>query len=202
MIMKMYSISLLTFLVLFTGFRSEPYKIGDYVQDFKLKNVDGKFVSLSDRSDVKGYLVVFSCNTCPVVKQYEQRIINLNEMYASKGYPMIAINPNDPNRSPGDSYEEMIKRAKSSGYKFPYVFDDTQDVAKAFGATNTPQVYILKNEKGKFKLVYKGAIDNNQRSADAATQKYVEAAMTSLLNGEEIKVSVTKAVGCTIKWSE
>lgn len=200
--MKMYSISLISLLFLFTGFKNEPYKIGDYVKDFKLKNVDGNFISLSDKKDVKGYIVVFSCNTCPVVKAYEQRIIALNDMYASRGYPMIAINPNDPQRSPGDSYDEMIKRAQSSGYKFPYVFDSTQDIAKAFGATNTPHVYILKNENGKFKLVYKGAIDNNQRSAEAATQHYVEAAMNSLLKGEEIKVPSTKAVGCTIKWSE
>jgi len=198
----MYSISLLTLMVLFTGFKTEPYEIGDYVKDFQLKNVDGKFVSLADKRDIKGYILVFSCNTCPVVKQYENRIINLNEMYASKGYPMIAINPNDPNRSPGDSYDEMIKRAESSGYKFPYVLDSTQEIARAFGATNTPQVYILKKEGEKFKLVYKGAIDNNQRSAEEATKKYVESAMSSLLKGEEIQVPVTKAVGCTIKWSE
>ena len=201
--MKLYSITLLIIVsFLFGGSPSVPYQIGDYVADFKLKNIDGKNIALADKKDAKGYILVFSCNTCPVVKQYEQRIINLHEMYASKGYPVIAINPNDPNRSPGDSFGEMVKRSENMGYKFPYVFDETQEVAKAFGATNTPQIYILNNEKGKFRLMYKGAIDNNQRSAAAATEKYVEAAMSSLLKGEEVKVPITKAVGCTIKWSE
>jgi peroxiredoxin len=201
--MKLYSTTLLIIAsFLFGGSTSVPYEIGDFVADFKLKNIDGKMIALTDKKEVKGYILVFSCNTCPVVKQYEQRIMDLHEMFASKGYPVIAINPNDPARSPGDSFDAMIARAKDKGYKFPYVFDDTQQVARAFGATNTPQIYILNNEKGKFKLMYKGAIDNNQRSAAAATERYVETAMTSLLKGEEVKVPVTKAVGCMIKWSE
>jgi len=200
--MKLFIATLLTALMFLSAKGDEPYKIGDFVNDFKLKNVDGNFISLSGNKNVKGYILVFSCNTCPVVKQYESRIIALNEMYSSKGYPMIAINPNDPERSPGDSFDEMIIRAKDKDYKFPYVFDSTQEVAKAFGATNTPQVYIVNNENGKFKLMYKGAIDNNQRSESAVSEKYVEAAMSSLLKGEEVKVPLTKAVGCTIKWSE
>lgn len=201
--MKLYSFAFLILAgLLFGKAPMEPYKIGDYVADFKLKNVDGKMVSLSDKEDVKGYILVFSCNTCPVVKAYEQRIIELNNMYASKGYPMIAINPNDPDRSPGDSFENMIARAKEKNYKFPYVIDETQEVARAFGATNTPQIYILNNEEGKFKLMYKGAIDNNQRNASAATEHYVQDAMASLLKGEKVSTPVTKAVGCTIKWSE
>ena len=90
----------------------DGYEIGDTVADFKLKNVDGKTVSLTDWKDAKGFIVVFDCNTCPVSKKYNERIMALNKMYASKGFPVIAINPNSPEVSAGDSYDEMVKYAK------------------------------------------------------------------------------------------
>ena len=111
-----------------------PYSIGDTVADFNLKNVDGKMVSLKDFKNAKGVILIFDCNTCPVSKAYSERIVALNNKYSGKGFPVVAINPNDPEMSPGDSYEDMVAVAKRKGYNFPYLVDETQAVAKAFGA--------------------------------------------------------------------
>ena len=153
-----------------TGFRTEGYKVGDEVQDFKLKSVDGKMVSLADNKNVKGYIVAFTCNTCPVAKAYEDRIIALNEQFASKGFPVVAIQPNDVQASPGDSYAAMQERSKAKKYPFPYLLDDTQATTKAFGATNTPHMFVVRKDGGKFRVAYIGAIDNNQGDAASASK--------------------------------
>jgi peroxiredoxin len=176
------------------------YGVGDRVADFKLKSTDGKMVSLTDYKNAKGVIVIFDCNTCPYSKAYNERIISLNNRYAEKGFPVIAINANDPEKSPGDSFDEMVQHAKSNSYKFPYLFDETQAVARAFGATNTPHVFILEKTADDFKIVYIGAIDNNVRDANAADKKYVQQAIDALLEGKEIPATKTKAVGCGIKW--
>jgi peroxiredoxin len=129
-----------------------------------------------------------------------KRIKALNEKYASSGYPVIAVNSNSPEVSPGDSFEEMVKHANKHGYKFPYLFDETQNVATTFGATNTPHVFLLKNEGKAFKIAYIGAIDDNAKDETAVTKKYVEEAIEALNSGKTIDTSKTKAVGCTIKW--
>src|SRR5687767_1534669 len=129
---------------------SPNYGVGDTVADFKLKNVDGKMVALSDYRDSKGVIVIFDCNTCPVSRAYNERIMALNKKYASKGFPIVTINANDPESSSGDSYEEMVDVAKRKKYDFPYLVDETQEVAKAFGATNTPHVFVLKKDGNKF----------------------------------------------------
>jgi peroxiredoxin len=196
-------ISLLPFafiLTLLSNGAMPSYKAGDFAEDFSLKNVDGKMVSLSQFENAKGFIVVFMCNTCPVVKKYEQRIIDLNKEFSSKGYPVIAINSNDRNVSPGDSFEDMQKTAKSKGYDFQYLYDESQEVAKRFGATNTPHVYVLTKEGGKLKVEYVGAIDNNADNAASADKKYVEDAVNDLINGQHIAVTGTRAVGCGIKW--
>lgn len=179
---------------------SDGYKVGDTVQDFKLKNIDGKTVSLADNKDTKGYIIAFTCNTCPVAKAYESRIIALNEQFASKGYPVVAIQSNDAQRSPGDSYEAMQQRAKSSRYSFPYLYDDTQTVARAFGATNTPHTFVVKRDGGQFRIAYIGAIDNNPYDAAGADKKYVENAVNELLAGKSVTTPSARAVGCGIKW--
>ena len=151
------------------------YKVGDTAMDFKLKNYDGRMVSMADYKDAKGYIVIFNCNTCPYSKAYDSRIIALNKKYASKGFPVLTINPNDPDLSPGDSFDEMKKQAKRNKYDFPYLVDETQDVARAYGATNTPHVYVLdKVSNEKLKVVYIGAIDDNSRNAETVTKKYVK----------------------------
>src|SRR5437764_553070 len=118
------------------------YKPGDKARDFKLKNVDGKMMSLADYKDAKGFIVTFTCNHCPFAKAYEDRIIALHTKYAAKGYPVVAINPNDKDREPDDSFDNMVIRAKDKKYPFAYLYDESQEIAKAYGATRTPHVYI------------------------------------------------------------
>jgi peroxiredoxin len=176
------------------------YEVGDTVADFKLKNTDGKMVALSDYKNAKGVIVIFDCNTCPYSKAYNKRIIALNEKYKSKGFPVVAIQPNDPTISKGDSFEEMVKLANEKNYKFPYLFDETQAVAKAFGATNTPHVFLLKKEGNAFNVTYIGAIDDSAKDETAVSKKYVEDAIDALLGGKDVPAKKTKALGCTIKW--
>ena len=175
------------------------YKIGDVATDFNLKNVDHKMVSLSDYADAKGFIVVFTCNHCPYAKAYENRIIALDQKYASKGYPVIAINPNDPKVEPIDSYEGMQKRAKEKGFTFPYLFDEGQTVYPQYGATKTPHIFVLNKEHGKNIVRYIGAIDDNYADANDVSHKYVEAAVDALLANEPIAQATTVAIGCSIK---
>lgn len=189
---------------LFLFFAGKPakngYEIGDSVADFKLKNVDGKMVALSDYKDKKGVILIFDCNTCPYSRAYNERIQALHKKYSSKGFPVVTVNANDPVMSPGDAFNEMVKYAKNKDYSFPYLVDESQEVAHAFGATNTPHVYVLSNEGGKFKVAYIGAIDDNSRDASQVKEKYVENAVDALLSGKEVPRTKTKAIGCTIKY--
>jgi len=178
------------------------FDVGSKASDFKLTNVDGRTISMADYKDAKGFIVVFTCNTCPFSKMYEKRIDQLNQMYESKGYPVLAINSNDVTKQPGDSFEEMTKRAADKGYSFPYLYDENQAVAIAYGATRTPHVYVLTKKSNSLMVSYIGAIDNNHKDAKAVTQKYVEDAVNSLLEGKAVNTTSTKAVGCTIKWKE
>jgi len=175
------------------------YQVGDKAQDFKLKNIDGKWVSLEDYKDAKGFIVIFTCNHCPYAKAYEDRIIALDKKYAPLGYPVIAINPNDPVAYPDDSYENMQKRAKEKGFTFPYLFDEQQTVFPQFGATRTPHIFILSKAGSDMTVEYIGAIDDNYEDASKVTNKYVENAVNALLAGEKPQVTFTKAVGCSIK---
>lgn len=178
------------------------YKVGDMATDFNLRNVDGKMVKLADYKKAKGFIVVFTCNHCPFSQAYEQRIINLHNKYAAKGYPVIAINPNDAKREPEDSYAKMQELAKTKKYPFVYLHDETQQIAKTYGATRTPHVFILQKNKGGNKVAYIGAIDDNYEDEKAATEKYVEGAVNALLNGKAVSKTSTKAIGCTIKWKK
>ncbi len=199
--MKRLILSVMTVLALVAGAPvRNGYEVGDAVADFSLKNVDGKMVSLADFKDAKGFIVVFDCNTCPVSKKYNQRIIDLNSTFASKGFPLVSINPNSPEVSSGDSYESMVKYAKQKGYTFPYLYDASQKVASEFGATNTPHAFVLTKENGKLVVAYIGAIDDNASDGSSATQRYVESAVNSLLAGKKVTVQKTKAIGCGVKW--
>ncbi len=176
------------------------YEVGDTASDFKLKNVDGKMVSLSDYSSAKGFIIAFDCNTCPVSKAYNERIKALNDKYASKGFPLIAINPNSPEVSSGESFDEMVKYAKKKDYKFPYLYDESQATIRAFGPTNTPHIYVLTKSGNEYKVAYIGAIDDNSRDADKVGTKYVEAAVDELIAGKAVTTPKTKAVGCGVKY--
>lgn len=178
------------------------YAVGDKAIDFKLKNVDGKLVSLTDYKKVKGYIVIFTCNHCPFAQAYEQRIIDLHKKYAPKGFPVIAINPNDKDRSPEDSYENMITRSKEKKYPFVYLYDETQEIAKAYGATRTPHVYLLNKTAEGNQVAYIGAIDDNSEDASAVKEHYLANAIETLIAGKTIEQNTTKAIGCTIKWKK
>lgn len=178
---------------------TKGYKIGDIATDFKLENVNGKMVSLADYKDAKGYIVIFTCNTCPYAVAYEDRIIALDKKYASKGYPVIAIMPNNTDIKPDDNMDAMKVRAKSKGFTFPYLLDKGQKIYPQYGATKTPHVYILQKTKKGNEVKYIGAIDDNYQDADAVNTKYVENAVDALLTGKEIKEKETRAIGCTIK---
>ncbi len=175
------------------------YEIGDEATDFSLMNVDGNMVSLEDYPDAKGFIIIFTCNHCPYSVAYEDRIIALNTAFEEKGYPVIAINPNDPAVKPGDSYENMQKRAEEKGFNFPYLFDEGQKIYPQYGATRTPHTFILNKEEGKNIVRYIGAIDNNHADASDIDEYYVSDAVNALINGENVSPEITKAIGCTIK---
>ena len=182
-----------------TGSDTKGYDIGDMATDFNLENIDGKMVSLSNFKDAKGFIVIFTCNTCPYAVAYEDRIEALNKKYASQGYPVIAIMPNNIEVKPGDNMEAMQKRAADKGFTFPYLMDKKQEIYPQYGATKTPHVYVLKNTKYGNVVRYIGAIDDNYKDAALVNQKYVEDAVDALLKDEEIKETKTRAIGCSIK---
>ncbi len=179
---------------------ADGLKVGDKAKDFKLKNAtDGKMVSLADYTEAKGFILTFTCNTCPYAKMYEQRIIDLHNEFAPKGYPVIAINPNDVVKQPGDSLDEMKKRAEEKEYPFVYLQDETQQITRDFGATKTPHMYILDKD---LNVLYIGGIDNNPKDGSAADTHFVKDAINELMEGKEVSTKTSKAIGCSIKWKE
>jgi peroxiredoxin len=178
---------------------AQGYKVGDEAMNFTLKNIDDKMVSLSDYANEKGVVVIFTCNHCPYSVAYEDRIVALDKKYKKKGFPVVAINPNDPADYPEDSFENMKIRAREKGFTFPYLIDEKQEVYPVYGATKTPHVYLLKNKNGKFMVKYIGAIDNNSKDAAKVTEAYLANAIDALLAGNKPNPELTKAVGCSIK---
>lgn len=184
------------------NFSNAGYKVGDIAADFNLKGVDKKMVSLTGLKDNKGAIVIFTCNHCPFSVAYEDRIIALHKEFASKGYPVVAINPNDSKEVPEDSFKNMIRRAKEKQFPFVYLQDATQQTARTYGAVRTPHVYLLSKNNNQYRVEYIGAIDNNSHEPELVTEKYVEKAIEELLAGKEITVKSTKAIGCSIKWKK
>ena len=180
---------------------TDGVSVGDIAPDFNLKNVDGEMVSLSgitneDGSTPKGYIVTFTCNTCPYAVMYEDRLIALHNKYSSQGWPVVAIMPNDIDVKPKDSPEAMKVRSEEKGFPFAYLFDDGQKIYPQYGATKTPHIFLLDNTR---KVRYIGAIDNNPQDADAVTKHYLEDAIAAVEAGNEPDPDYTKAVGCSIK---
>ena len=172
------------------------YDIGDIATDFNLENIDGKFVSLSNFNNAKGFIIVFTCNTCPYAVLYEDRIEALNKKYTSQGYPLIAIMPNNVQTKPGDS---MKQRAIDKGFTFPYLMDAGQKIYPQYGATKTPHVYILESTTRGPVVRYIGGIDDNYKDATLVKTNYVEDAIEALKKGNLINQTTTKAIGCSIK---
>ena len=174
----------------------EAYKVGEQASDFSLKNVDGSMVSLKDYKGANGFIVIFTCNTCPYAVMYEDRIIELHNKYAPQGYHVVAINPNDPSVKPGDDFGSMVTRAKEKSFPFKYLYDEGQKVFPAFGAERTPHVFLL--DANRY-VRYIGAIDDNAQNPSEVSVKYLENAIKALQGGNNPDPSVTKAIGCTIK---
>ena len=198
----MKKLFVLVVVTLFYSLTLHAYKPGDVVKNFKLKDTKGKFVSLSDYKDSKGVILIFDCNTCPYSKAYAKRIASLERKFSPKGFPVIAINSNSPEVSPGDSYQKMQERSKKQNIQYPYLFDETQEVAKSYEATRTPEVFLLTKKGNDFVLRYTGAIDNNSFSPEKVTKTYVEDAIEAILNNKKVGKQKTASIGCTIKWKK
>jgi peroxiredoxin len=178
--------------------RAESLSIGSKIPDatVKMKNVDGKDISIADVAGPKGTLVVFTCNHCPFAKAWQSRLVEIGNAYQAKGIGVIAINPNDPTSYEEDSFAVMQERVKQNGEQFPYVVDGTSNVARDFGATKTPEAFLFDKEG---KLVYHGAIDDD-KDASKVTKQYLHDALDELIGGQPVQMSETKSVGCGIKF--
>ncbi len=190
---------LFSMLFLAVSASGQGYQVGDVATDFRLLNVDGNYISMSDYEDVKGIVLIFSCNHCPYVVAYEDRMIELHNEYAPKGFPVLAINPNDTIAEPRDSFTKMIERAQEKNFPFDYVIDANQEIYPIYGATRTPHVFLLEKVSDDFVVAYIGAIDDNYRDASQVEEKYLANAIDALLAGERPNPEVTRAIGCTIK---
>jgi peroxiredoxin len=176
-------------------------QIGDVAPDFELEGIDGEMHSLASTLDAngeapKGYIVTFTCNTCPYAKGYEERLVALHEKMSAVGYPVVAIQPNDVTINPGDSMDAMQARAAEKGFSFAYLLDAEQTVYPVYGATKTPEIYLLDADRV---LQYHGAIDDSAQDAEGVTERYVEMAVAALEAGETPDPTDVKAIGCSIK---
>jgi glutathione peroxidase-family protein len=201
MIRKITTVFFVLTMVLSFGLKAQ-YAVGDEIMPINLLNIDDEMFSTENAEDVDGFIIVFTCNHCPYAVMYEDRLNELDAKYAEKGYPVLAINPNDAEAYPSDDYAAMKVRAEEKGFTFPYLHDETQVVAKTFGASRTPHTYVVqKNDDGKFIVKYIGAIDDDPRGGEPDT-KYVEDAVDALIKGKKVKTDNTKAIGCSIKWKK
>jgi peroxiredoxin len=176
----------------------QQLSIGQPLPPFiRLNGVDGATHSHSDYV-TPVLVVVFSCNHCPYVQAYEDRIMAFQREYAAKGVQLVAINSNEEKNYPEDSYDEMVKRASARKFNFPYLRDADQSAANAFGATHTPQFFVFDTER---KLRYSGKLDDNWKEPAAAKEHYLRDAVDALLAGKPVAVAETHSIGCTIKWA-
>jgi peroxiredoxin len=170
--------------------------IGDIVPDFNLPGVDGKDYNLYS-SISKGAVVIFSCNHCPYVQAYEERIKKIQEDFGNKGIRVLAISSNDDRKYPEDSFDEMKKRAEDKKFNFPYLRDETQEVARYYDATHTPEIFLVNENR---QLVFHGKIDDNWQEPSKVKSRYLHDAVTEMLEGKPVSVPETFTIGCTIKW--
>lgn len=175
---------------------TDTLKIGSKAPDFTLPATDDKKYSLKTFADKKALVIIFSCNHCPYVQAYEDRIIEIQKDY-SKDIQVIAISSNEDENYPEDSFENMKARAEMKKFNFPYLHDETQNIAKAYGATHTPEIFLFDKER---KLVFHGKIDDNWQEPQSVKSKYLRNAVDELLSGKQISVPETFTIGCTIKW--
>lgn len=174
-------------------------EIGESAPDFRLPGVDGKEYALGDFGDARALVVVFSCNHCPYAIGAEDRIIAFAREYAPRGVALVMINSNDTAAHPDDDFEHMVQRAHDKGFPFPYLHDESQQIALAYGALRTPHFYLFDADR---RLVYTGRMDDNPKSAGSETTHELRDAVESLLAGEKIAVALTNPLGCNVKWRD
>lgn len=178
---------------------TKTLQIGSIIPAFDLPSLDGKNYSLDSLKNKKALIIIFSCNHCPYVQAYEDRIVALQKEYTEKEVAVVAINSNDAVQYPDDSFEEMKKRAALKKFNFIYLRDNDQTVARSFDAAHTPEVFLFDEKR---KLVYHGKIDDNWQEESKVKTKYLRDALDELLAGKEISVPETYSIGCTIKWKK
>lgn len=164
----------------------------------KLKNVDNKMISFDDYPKANGFIIVFMSNSCPYSKAYEERITSLSKKYAALQFPLIAVNANNPEVSPENSFANMQEYAKVQHFSFPYLCDDKQAIADIYGARSTPQVFVISKKGTNYTVEYTGAIDNDTQNNKPDKINYLEDALTAILNNTKPPVTQTKAIGCSI----
>lgn len=174
-------------------------KIGSSAPEFNLLGVDGKKYFLSSFDDKKALIVIFSCNHCPYVQAYEDRIKQIQSDYAGKGVSVVAINSNEDTGYPEDSFENMKKLAAEKKFNFLYLRDEDQSVARAYDATHTPEIFLFDKDR---KLAFHGKIDDNWQEPNRVRNHYLRNALDELIAEKEISVPETFTIGCTIKWKK
>lgn len=177
---------------------SDPLPIGSPIPgpEVKMKDISGTEVSFNDAQKKNGLLVVFSCNTCPVVKRLQTRLNEVSKYALEHNIGVILLNPNEAYRNDGDSYDDMKNYAKQNGFNWYYVLDENSAMADKFGANRTPELYLFDKD---LKLAYHGAIDDNSNSEEGVTRKHAVMAIDELSSGKEVSMKETRSVGCTIK---
>jgi peroxiredoxin len=171
--------------------------IGDAAVSFHLPDTSQQPHALDDYADKAAVVVIFSCNHCPYVRAWEDRMIQIQQDYANRGVQLLVINANDAVRYPDDSLPKMHERAQEKGFPFPYLHDETQEVAHAYGAERTPEVFVFDQQRT---LRYHGAIDDNYETPEAVQQTYLRSALDAVLSGQPPVTATTTPQGCTIKW--
>ena len=172
-------------------------KLGGQAPVFKLKGTDGKTHSLDEYADKKALAVVFTCNHCPYAQAYEDRLIALQAEFGDKGFQFVAINSNEDKNYPEDSFDRMVERAKAKKFNFPYLRDESQDAARAYGAVRTPHLFVF---DGQRKLAYTGRVDDNWQQPGQVKSRDLRNAVAEILDGKPVTTPETYAIGCTIKW--
>jgi len=189
----------LIFMLICSSLFSKELELGSTLPmgDHRLIDISGNYLSLNEARDKNGLLVIFSCNTCPWVLRWEDRYVSLAKQYTPKGIGVIAVNSNENNFDSVDNLDEMRKHAKENNYNFPYVQDFGSRLAREFGATRTPHIFLFNGDNS---LVYRGAIDDNAKDARKVDEPFLANAIDAMLVGKPIAVASTKALGCGIKF--
>lgn len=197
--MRVKIINTVALLCFVTTATAAALEIGDKMPKIKdkMKNVNGKMLTLKEVAGEKGTLVIFSCRHCPFVQAWQDRMVEIGNEYMQKGIGVVFINSNDPHKYARDSFESMQEQAKENKYRFPYVMDSTSNVARAFGASRTPEAFLFNADQ---ELVYHGTIDDNIRNPGEVKKPYLRDALDALLAGEKISTPETRSIGCSIKF--